>query len=204
MAAPPIASERLGHSRVATAAVLALPMTPSALGRITLSAILLVGASFRWLARRGALRLRLRDPTCPAIAQRDLFSPDALQCWFTAPHGRWRRLDHQSHLEALVVFIEARDLRDAETIGRLLVEDAGRQALLRDSRVCACRETRRHLARTTWCAGRAMVGSRRWTFDPWRTRRSPCPLRELTGARTPPPYRWRRPPRTACRSCPDR
>jgi len=62
-------------------------------------------------------------PSCPAVAQRDLFSPDALQCWFTAPHGRWRRLDHQSHLEALVVFVEARDVRDAETITRLLVAD---------------------------------------------------------------------------------
>jgi hypothetical protein len=62
-------------------------------------------------------------PPCPMAAQRDLFSSDALQCWFTSPHGRWRRLDHQSHLEALVVFVEARDVRDAEMIARQLVED---------------------------------------------------------------------------------
>jgi hypothetical protein len=62
-------------------------------------------------------------PPCPKAAQRDLFSSDALQCWFDAPRGRWRRLDHQSHLEALVVFVEARDVRDAETIARRLIED---------------------------------------------------------------------------------
>jgi hypothetical protein len=62
-------------------------------------------------------------PPCPTAAQRDLFSSDALQCWFAGPRGRWRRVDHQSHLEALVVFVEARDVRDAETIARRLVED---------------------------------------------------------------------------------
>ena len=62
-------------------------------------------------------------PPCPIAAQRDLFSSDALQCWFEAPRGRWRRVDHQSHLEALVVFVEARDVRDAESIARRLVED---------------------------------------------------------------------------------
>ncbi len=62
-------------------------------------------------------------PSCPSAAQRNLFSSDALQCWFAAPRGRWRRLDHQSHLEALVVFVEARDVRDAETIARRLVDD---------------------------------------------------------------------------------
>ena len=67
-------------------------------------------------------------PPCPAAAQRDLFSPDALQCWFVAPHGRWRLLDRQSHLEALVVFVEARDVRDAETIARRLVEDPAADA----------------------------------------------------------------------------
>lgn len=64
-------------------------------------------------------------PPCPPSAQLELFSPNALQCWFMAPYGRWRTLDHQSHLEALVVFIEARDVRDAETIARRLVADAG-------------------------------------------------------------------------------
>ena len=62
-------------------------------------------------------------PSCPLAAQRDLFSSEALQCWFDAPRGRWRRIDHQSHLEALVVFVEARDVRDAEAIAKRLVED---------------------------------------------------------------------------------
>jgi hypothetical protein len=67
-------------------------------------------------------------PPCPKAAHSDLFSSDALQCWFAAPHGRWRRLDHQSHLEALVVFVEARDVRDAEAIARRLVEDPAASA----------------------------------------------------------------------------
>jgi hypothetical protein len=60
-------------------------------------------------------------PRCPDDADRDLLSAKALQCWFTAPHGRWRTLNHQSHLEALVVEVEARDLRDADEIARRLV-----------------------------------------------------------------------------------
>lgn len=73
-------------------------------------------------------RISVQDygiPLCPPSAQLSLFSPNALQCWFTAPNGRWRTLDHQSHLEALVVFIEAGDVRDAETIARRLVADSG-------------------------------------------------------------------------------
>jgi len=101
-------------------------MTSSALRRIPLSAILLVGSVVSMAC--ASRRIAAPDygiPLCPAAAQQDLFSPDALQCWFTAPHGRWRRLDHQSHHDALVVYIEARDVRDAETIARLLVDDPG-------------------------------------------------------------------------------
>jgi hypothetical protein len=61
-------------------------------------------------------------PDCPDRAERDVLSSNALQCWFTAAHGRWRTLGHQSHLEALVVEVEARDLRDAEAIARRVVE----------------------------------------------------------------------------------
>lgn len=67
-------------------------------------------------------------PPCPPSAQLDLFSSTALQCWFTAPHGRWRTLEHQSHLEAMVVFVEAWDVRDAETIARRWAEDSGARA----------------------------------------------------------------------------
>jgi hypothetical protein len=62
-------------------------------------------------------------PLCPGGAERDLLSSDALQCWFSEPHGRWRMLSHQSHLEALVVEIEAQDLRDAEGIAQRVVAD---------------------------------------------------------------------------------
>ena len=62
-------------------------------------------------------------PPCPDDAGDRLLSADALQCWLSAPHGRWRRLNHQSHLEALVVEIEAQDLRDAVTIAQRVVAD---------------------------------------------------------------------------------
>ena len=61
-------------------------------------------------------------PDCPDRAERDVLSSNALQCWFTAAHGRWRTLGHQSHLEALVVEVEARDLRDAVEIARRVVD----------------------------------------------------------------------------------
>jgi hypothetical protein len=60
---------------------------------------------------------------CPGHAEKDLLSPDALQCWFTASHDRWRTLNHQSHLEALVVEVEARDLRDAVEIAQRVTVD---------------------------------------------------------------------------------
>jgi hypothetical protein len=62
-------------------------------------------------------------PSCPDDAGGRLLSADALQCWLGAPHGRWRRLNHQSHLEALVVEVEAEDLRDAVAIAQRLVAD---------------------------------------------------------------------------------
>jgi hypothetical protein len=72
---------------------------------------------------QGRARTDFGIPVCPDDAERDLLSSDALQCWFTASHGRWRTLNHQSHLEALVVEIEARDLRDAVEIAQRVVED---------------------------------------------------------------------------------
>jgi hypothetical protein len=43
---------------------------------------------------------------------------EALQCWFTAQHGRWRFVSHGTHLEALVVDVIVDDLRDADEIAR--------------------------------------------------------------------------------------
>jgi hypothetical protein len=62
-------------------------------------------------------------PTCPDGAAASLLSDTALQCWFAASHGRWRRLNQQSHLEALVIEVEAEDLRDAALIAQRLVAD---------------------------------------------------------------------------------
>jgi len=63
---------------------------------------------------------------CPTGADGHLLSSDALQCWFTAPSGRWRTLSHESHYAVLVVNVEAADLDDAEAIARRFV--AGERA----------------------------------------------------------------------------
>jgi hypothetical protein len=62
-------------------------------------------------------------PACGDEAHNDFLSSAALQCWFTASHGHWRTLNHQSHLEALVVEVEAHDLRDAVEIARRVTQD---------------------------------------------------------------------------------
>jgi hypothetical protein len=62
------------------------------------------------------------DP-CPSGASEHLLSTDALQCWFEAPHGRWRTLSHESHFAVLVVNVEATDVGDAENIARRFVAD---------------------------------------------------------------------------------
>ena len=60
---------------------------------------------------------------CAPGASSALLSVDALQCWFVAPHGRWRTLSHESHFDVLVVQTEALDLRDARDIARAFVEN---------------------------------------------------------------------------------
>jgi hypothetical protein len=59
---------------------------------------------------------------CPVSAAHDLLSVDALQCWFTAAHGRWRTLSHESHYAVLVIEVEAADIRDADGIARQFVD----------------------------------------------------------------------------------
>ena len=59
---------------------------------------------------------------CPPAAGDHLLSPDALQCWFMAPNGRWRTLSHESHYAVLVLNVEAADVNDAEAIARRFVE----------------------------------------------------------------------------------
>ena len=58
---------------------------------------------------------------CPVEAAAHLLSADALQCWFDAPHGRWRIVGHDSHYAVLVVNVEALNIRDADTIARRFV-----------------------------------------------------------------------------------
>ncbi|MQA30724.1 MAG: hypothetical protein GEU82_12950 [Luteitalea sp.] len=79
------------------------------------------------LLDRGPERLNPNDRgilRCPADAHQDLFSFRALQCWFDAPHGRWRMLSRVSAHGALIVEAEATELQDADEIARRFV--AGR------------------------------------------------------------------------------
>jgi len=64
-------------------------------------------------------------PRCPPVAARDLLSADALQCWFDAPHGRWRTLSHESHYTVLVVHVAVQSLQDARDIARRFVAGKG-------------------------------------------------------------------------------
>jgi hypothetical protein len=75
--------------------------------------------------RQARTQQDLGIPSCPDEAGTHLLRADALQCWFAAPHGRWRTLNHQSHLAALVVEVEAQDLRDAVAIAQRVVADPG-------------------------------------------------------------------------------
>jgi hypothetical protein len=85
-----------------------------------------VGA-FSGCAARGVARNSPRSdygiPRCPPSAAGDLVGVMALQCWFTAPHGRWRVLGHDSHFNVLVVQVEAADLADAEAITQQFVDN---------------------------------------------------------------------------------
>jgi hypothetical protein len=95
-------------------------------GRILFGAALICTSvlSAACAMRQGRVREDFGIPSCPQNATGHLLSAEALQCWFTAPHGRWRTLNHQSHLEALVVEIEAEDVRDAVAIAERVVADS--------------------------------------------------------------------------------
>ena len=81
--------------------------------------IIAIGAACA--SRQAPIRSSFGIATCPESAEASLLSPDALQCWFSAPNGRWRTLSHESHYAVLVVNIEAADLGDAESIARRFV-----------------------------------------------------------------------------------
>ena len=91
---------------------------------------------------------------CPVGAAERLLSIDALQCWFDAPHGRWRTLSHESHFTVLVVQVEASDLRDAETIARRFV--ASERETFSEILIYAERERR---------TNRDVIRRVRWTTD---------------------------------------
>ena len=95
----------------------------SALRAVTAAALITwVVASGSACAARRAPRADYGIPMCPVAAADALLSPDALQCWFAARHGRWRILSHVSLYDALVVQVEAQSLRDADEIARRFTE----------------------------------------------------------------------------------
>jgi hypothetical protein len=88
--------------------------------RAVTAAALIIGiiASGASCAARRTPRADYGIPVCPGAAADALLSPDALQCWFAARHGRWRILSHVALYDALVVQVEAQSLRDADEIAR--------------------------------------------------------------------------------------
>jgi hypothetical protein len=66
-------------------------------------------------------------PACPPSTSADLLSANALQCWFSAPHGRWRTLRQESHYTVLVVHVAVQSQQDARDIaGRFVAGEGGR------------------------------------------------------------------------------
>jgi hypothetical protein len=102
----------------------------AAFGRVVglAAAVVVILAAIGLLStRRGEGRSQgdLGIPGCPASALTELLSPGALQCWLDAPNGRWRILGHESVHGAVVVHVEAAQVRDAEAIAQRFVDDAG-------------------------------------------------------------------------------
>ena len=119
--------------------------------RRRMPAVALVVASVVWpncaLRQADAQDYGIRP--CPTGAGQDLLAADALQCWFTGPHGRWRMLGHQSHLDAMVVEVEARDLRDALPIAQRVVESGLADAFV-EVLVYVQAEEGRRVSRVRW------------------------------------------------------
>jgi hypothetical protein len=44
------------------------------------------------------------------------------QCWFAAAQGRWRTLNFETHIDSLVVEVEAANLADADEIAKRWVK----------------------------------------------------------------------------------
>ena len=86
-----------------------------------LAAVVLALLAVTACASRRAARGDLGIPPCVPGARAQLLEPPALECWFKAPHGRWRLMTQASHLEALVLDVAVDDLRDAGEIARLFV-----------------------------------------------------------------------------------
>lgn len=93
---------------------------------LLIAAVLIVSGSLSDCAARRQARGDYGILQCPAGAGVDLLSPDALQCWFRAPHGRWRILSHESHYDVLVVQVEAASVGDAGEIARRFVTGESR------------------------------------------------------------------------------
>lgn len=72
---------------------------------------------------RGAADLGI--PPCDPAAAADPLSDAALECWFTAAHGRWRTISHEDHYTELVVHVRTADLDDAREIAQAFVAGEG-------------------------------------------------------------------------------
>ena len=64
-------------------------------------------------------------PACPVSALTERVSHRRPPCWLDAPNGRWRILGHESVHGAVVVHVEAAQLRDCGGDRQRFVDDAG-------------------------------------------------------------------------------
>jgi hypothetical protein len=80
-------------------------------------------------ATEPASRREVRDfsgiAPCPEGPVENYLAAPAQQCWYDAPHGRWRTLGHDLHYDTVVAEIEASSLDDADEIARRFVEVHG-------------------------------------------------------------------------------
>lgn len=49
-------------------------------------------------------------PACPDGPVRNFLAPEAQQCWYSAPQGRWRIIDHDFHYDVLLLQVKATSL----------------------------------------------------------------------------------------------
>ena len=90
-------------------------------------ALVVTAVSAAALTACAARSARLGIPACPSGPVANYLADEVLQCWFEAPHGRWRTLNHEFHYDSLVFEVEATSLEDARTIAERIIAVHGKR-----------------------------------------------------------------------------